>query len=112
MGNPDFVKPCNHTRAAPGIDTWDIENINELDLYPVVVVIKRWLHLFKNYRVNVVTENLQVYHMLLPGRSKNLTCMAWLRKLFWIVVIHGMELQQIHIRSEDNVIADTLSRLS
>lgn len=32
MDIPDFSTPCYHTRAGPGMDTWDIDNINELEL--------------------------------------------------------------------------------
>ena len=45
------------------------------------------------------------------GRSKNKLCMSWLRELYWTGSKHNIELHASYIRSEDNVLADQLSRL-
>lgn len=38
-GTPDWSSPCTHHSAAPGMDAVDVEN--ELELWPVVVGLKR-----------------------------------------------------------------------
>lgn len=45
-------------------------------------------------------------------QKQELNLQAWLCELFWVVAIHEMDLKPVYIRSEDNIIADTLSRLS
>ena len=54
---------------------------------------------------------MQVLAMINTGRSKNKLCMSWLRELFWVCFIHNIDLFATYIKSEDNVLADHLSRL-
>ena len=56
-----------------------MDNINELELWAVLAAIMKWHHLFKNKSVNIYTDNLQVYHNILSGRSANVTNMSWIR---------------------------------
>lgn len=37
--------------------------------------------------------------------------MYWLRELFWICLVHNITLSPTYIKSEDNMIADVLSRI-
>ena len=57
-----------------------------------------------------VTDNTQVLHMLNTGRSKNKSCMAWIREMFWIAVKRNFYFKSVYVRSKDNVICDALSR--
>lgn len=64
-----------------------------------------------HHRVTAVTDNQQVYYMIRTGRSKNQTCMLWLKEMFWVCVEYDIDLLSEYIASEANVVADTLSRL-
>ena len=86
-------------------------NINVYELWPVLVGLKRWGHLYKNTRVHAITDNMQVLAMLNTGRSKNKLCMEWLREIFWLCFVYNIEIFSTYIKSEDNVLADHLSRL-
>lgn len=81
------------------------------ELFPVVEGVRCWKSLFSGYMVVVVTDNLQVYHIIRTGRSVNKTCMKWVRELFWLCATNDIELCPEYIASCDNIIADSLSRL-
>ena len=108
-----FEKGCGHQVEPPVYDNLHVHdrNINVYELYPVLVGIKRWAKTYANTRVNCITDNMQVLAMLNSGRSKNKLCMEWLREIFWICFIHNIEIYSTYIKSEDNVLADQLSRL-
>lgn len=107
-----FDSECNHLVSPPmELDSLDRDNINVLELYPVVVGIQRWGPACTSRKITVVTDNLQVFHMVRTGRSVNSRCMQWLRVLFWHCVQYDLDLEPKYIRSEDNIIADTLSRV-
>ena len=38
--------------------------------------------------------------------------MSWLREIFWLCFIHNIEIYATYIKSEDNILADQLSRLN
>ena len=76
--NVDFinvVSHCSHVVCKPLAEAFDNDNINVLELWPILMGLKRWLHLFRGYSVLVFTDNTQVMYMLLNGSSSNLTCM-------------------------------------
>ena len=83
---PLFDWGCSHKEDPPLFDTTP-KNINVLELWPVVLGIKRWGHMFRNCYVHVITDNMQVLAMLCTGRSSNKLCMAWLREIFWMCFI-------------------------
>ena len=109
---PDAVySACNHFQPPPTFDD-PPKNINVYELWPVVAGIHRWAKFFTNSRIHVITDNMQVLAMLNTGRSCNKTCMRWLRELFWLCFVFNMEVHASYIRSEDNHLADALSRLA
>ena len=103
---------CKHETDPPTQDVYNQENINELELWAVVIGIKRWIQVLRDTTVILYTDNLQVLYAILNGRAKNNTCMTWVRELFWMGLINNMKISPRYVRSEDNVLADTLSRLS
>ena len=103
--------PCNHVVSKPVIDVVDFNNINVLELWPVLVGIKRWSHRIRDKNVVVFTDNTQVMFMLLNGKSSNITCMQWIRELFWTCAIYNIEITPKYICTESNLVADTLSRV-
>lgn len=106
-----FKSVCGHVVSPPSCDCYDPDNINVLELWPIVCALHRWCNQMKNFKVELVTDNMQVLYMLKTGRSKNVTCMYWLRELFWVCLVYNITLSPTYIRSEDNVVADVLSRL-
>ena len=103
----------SHMESPPIMDNIRVHegNINVYELWPVLVGLRRWARHYSNSRVSVITDNMQVLAMVNTGRSKNKLCMEWLREIFWVCFIHNIELFASYIRSEDNVLADHLSRL-
>ena len=57
------------------------------------------------------TDNTQVMSMVNTGRSTSVPCMFWLRELFWLSVLYNFHLVASHVKSEDNILPDFLSRL-
>ena len=102
---------CSHVGFRPVWDSFDASNINELELWPIVVGLKRWLNLFKDKSVMVFTDNTQVMFMLINGCSSNSTCNRWLREIFWLCAVFNVSLQPRYISTKSNLVADTLSRL-
>lgn len=83
---------CDHIVSSPKIDCYDNSNINVLGLWPVVKAMQRWCVSMKNKKVECKTDNMQVMFMLKTGRSKNVSCMYWLREIFWICMIYNITL--------------------
>ena len=103
---------CGHLINAPPLEVKDLDpNINVYELWPVVWGLKRWAPELKNKSILLFTDNTQVLYMLLKGRSSNITCMSWLRELFWICIIYNIEILPRYINTHCNLVADTLSRL-
>ena len=102
---------CSHVVSRPLCESFDNNNINVLEFWPILVGVKRWAHLLRDKKTVVFTDNTQVMYMLLNGRSSNATCMQWIRELFWICAIYNIDLEPKYINTKDNVVADTLSRI-
>ena len=100
-----------HITSPPTIDIYNEDNINELELWAVLSALVRWQYLFKGKTVNVYTDNMQVFHNILSGRSSNVTNMSWIREIFWICALMNVSLIPNYVPTKENVVADTLSRL-
>ena len=105
----DFQTGCGHLAPPPVFDKAP-KNINVYELWPVVAGLHRWAPAYKNSRLHVITDNMQVLAMLNTGRSINKTCMTWLRELYWICFVNNIDIFATYIKSSDNVLADALSR--
>ena len=88
------------------------DNINVLELWPILQGVRRWSNGWEDTPVIFVTDNTQVQAALNTGRSKNKTTMAWLRLIFWESVKYNFEVSSVYINTKDNTICDSLSRLS
>ena len=104
---------CNHSGSPPMVerDVVDFRNINVLELWPIVVGLKRWASKLRNKTLTLFTDNTQVMFMLRKGSSTNPICMSWIREIYWLCVFNNIELQPKYINTHNNLIADTLSRL-
>lgn len=49
--------------------------------------------------------------MLQTGRSRNDTCMGWLKEIFWLGAKWDFEIVPEYIPTDENKLADALSRL-
>lgn len=107
----NLPSPCNHICQAPKFNVTTFDNINMLELWPILLGIHRWYHLFKNCRVSLLTDNTQVLGMLRKGSSLNKVCMDWIREIYWVCVIHNIDLLPDYIATNDNTVADALSRI-
>lgn len=96
---------CTHVADPPADPLVDYSNINILELWPIVVGIKRWFRLLQHC---IFTDNMQVKFMLTKGVSSNRTCMSWLRELYWI---YDIQLEVHYVSTTDNELADALSRM-
>ena len=102
---------CPHSEDPPIYDIYD-DHINITELWPVVVAIHRWGLRWRNGSVMVVTDNTQVQAWVNKGSCPNPYAMAWLRELFWVASFYNITIRACRIRSEDNILADALSRLN
>ena len=59
------------------------DNINILEMWPILVGVRCWGHLSEDHTVVFITDNTQVMAALNSGRSKNKITMGWLRLIFW-----------------------------
>ena len=87
------------------------DNINMLEMWPVLVSVRRWGSRWLNRTVVFVTDNTQVMATLNTGRSKSKTTMKWLRLIFWASINYNFDIQSVYINTKFNVICDSLSRL-
>ena len=112
---PEFEvqSECSHIVNPPvqDRDLVDFSNINVLELWPILVGIKRWSKILRNKSLTLFTDNTQVMHMLLKGSSTNLTCMAWIKEIYWTCVFNNIDLKPKYVNTHNNLVADTLSRL-
>jgi hypothetical protein len=120
----EWVAGCFNFKKAKGIQAWlchhfvyadDIgccmDNINVLELWHILVGVRRWGACWANKTVVFVTDNTQVKATINSGRSKNKTTMAWQRLIFWASVQHNFKVQSVYINTKVNIICHSLSRL-
>ena len=100
---------CGHIEPPPDLNL--TKNINVFELWPLVVGLRRWGHHFRNSKLHFITDNMQVLAMVNTGRSANKLCMSWLREMFWMCFLWNIDICASYIKSEDNILADALSRL-
>ena len=107
----NLASDCTHVCSKPLVDKFDDKNINVLELWPVLIGLKRWAPMLRNMSLIVYTDNTQVLFMLLNGKSSNVTCMHWIRELFWTCAFYNIDLIPKYINTVNNLVADTLSRI-
>lgn len=110
--DPVFVRTdCGHLVDPPALDPDQLGNINVLELWAVIAALERWATRFRNSILVLYIDNMQVIHMLRNGSSVNTQCMSWIRRIFWHVMQFNVSLSPQYIPTENNVAADTLSRV-
>ena len=86
-------------------------SIEYLELFALGAVILTWDFKIKNKRVTVFTDNMAVVHMINNSSSGCKNCMQMLRMIVTNNIMHNTRLFAKHMRTERNVLADSLSRL-
>ena len=87
------------------------DNINILELWPILLAVNRWGKLWKDRIVVFITDNTQVKAAINTGRSRNKLMMKWLRLIFWESIQNNFEIQSVYINTKVNIVCDSLSRL-
>lgn len=89
----------------------DLFIINEMELLPVWLAVQKHAKSWQNKLITCHTDNTQVMWAINRGRSVNKNNMVILRKIFWESVLHNFHLVATHVKGEDNILPDLLSRL-
>ena len=102
---------CPHHVQAPSNKSLFDNQINVLELWPILASLIKWGLSHRDKSWIMFTDNTQVQCMLLTGRSKNINCMHWLREIFWRMVFLNIQIIPKRVSTSDNCTADALSRL-
>ena len=86
-------------------------SINYLELYALTVSVLLWLKEIRNKRVTIFCDNMSVVHMVNTGVSRCKNCMVLLRIITMECLIQNVKISTKHIRTENNTLADQLSRM-
>ena len=86
-------------------------SIEYLELFALAAALLTWGEQIKNNRVIIFCDNLAVVSMINTQSSKCKNCMYLLRLVMLNNLVHNRRLFAKHVRSENNSLADSLSRL-
>ena len=89
---------------------WISQNIALLELYPIFVALHIWLDKISNSSIHVVTDNMALVSMLNSMYSKDKKINKLLKNCALLAMDHNIVIRALHIRTEDNIIPDRLSR--
>ena len=89
---------------------WISQNIALLELYPIFVALHIWLDKISNSSIHVVTDNMALVSMLNSMYSKDKKINKLLKNCALLAMEHNIVIRALHIRTEDNIIPDRLSR--
>ena len=111
-GKPcDLDAVCPHHVSPPSFGSLIDDQINVLELWPVLSSLINWGHVLRDSSCLIYTDNTQVEAMLATGRSKNINSMHWLREIFWRCVFLNIIIIPRRVSTHENSLADSLSRL-
>jgi hypothetical protein len=88
----------------------DPSSINVLELAAVVVAIFENVSIFRNSTVSVFVDNTSALAWTNTLRASPPAAQPWISLLVLLCVLFNIHITATHIRGEDNVIADGLSR--
>ena len=71
--NQKCMLDLGHHRVEADDEGCDTDNINVLEMWPILVGVRRWAAYWKDQLVVFVTDNIQVCAAINSGRSKNKT---------------------------------------
>ena len=85
-------------------------SIQFLELYAMTAGILAWIHRFKNHQIIVHCDNDSVVKMLWNSSTKSKQCMVLIRLVVLHCMVHNVKLHLVHVKTQDNEIANSLSR--
>ena len=98
---------------------WDFEfmkkhdpSIAYLELFTLTAAVLSWVSKFSNKRIIIFCNNQAVVQMINTTTSSCKHCMILLRVIVLYSMIHNVRIYAKYIRSADNEVSDTLSRLN
>ena len=98
-----WVEKLGHHYVEPREDCAG-QNINVLELFPILEACIKWGCLWKDSVLCAVTDNTQVMWALRTGRSANKVSMDWLREIFWCSIQHNFIIESVYIATDDNIL--------
>ena len=99
---------CNWSVDLPTVQD---SHINFKELAAVVLAARRWGPLWANKHIVVLSDNSTTVACINRGSSRSVLLMKYLRHIFWLSAVFNFRLKAVHVRGEDNVLADRISRL-
>lgn len=109
---PTFTTLAHCSHAGHALDPSLRSNINYyLELFPILIAVRRWGPRWPDKRVIVETDNTQAMAFIKNGTCRNPIAMFWLREIFWISVQYNFHLRSRLLPGKLNQHADRLSRL-
>ena len=85
-------------------------DINILEFFSIIICLKLWGKFFCQKRIKIYCDNFAVVTVINSGKSKCEILQMCLRELAFIAAINQFEIRAIHLGSNENRIADHLSR--
>lgn len=82
------------------------------ELYPIVAAAVLWSKYWTGKRIMFMCDNKSTVFILRKGRSKCVTIMKLMRTLTWIAATNNFCFSAQYVRSKENSVADSISRLS
>ena len=76
-----------------------------------MVAIKIWAPKCKGKRLLILSDNTAAIAVINKGKSKDSNMLRCLREITYFAATYGLQIKANHIRSEDNVLPDLLSRI-
>ena len=86
------------------------KDINQLECVTLVVAIAKWAHMFRCAKLLVNCNNQVTVACINSGFSCNIVLQKCLRYLHKIMALESFEMKTVYLSSQDNRIADNLSR--
>ena len=85
-------------------------SIQYLELYAVTVSVLLWINKVQNKRIKLYCDNKSAVDMINSNTSSCKNCMVLIRILVLESMKHNVRIYCDHVKSEDNNLADALSR--
>lgn len=98
MWEPGFLEQCD-------------PSVQFLELIALSIGVVLFTPLLRNRRVKIFCDNQAVVQMVNNGASSCKFCMILIRRITLCTLLHNVALQVEYISSEDNYLADSLSRI-
>ena len=87
-------------------------HINALELLSIVVCLKLWAEFFRGLKLLIYCDNASSVTVLNTGACRNTFMQSCLREICFISATYEFEIKGQHVPSEENRLADLLSRWS